>query len=534
MPPRKPRPRSEDLAPPAAVPSGVPGPVDREHFLDAQRRNRRASWRASLFAPVAVAVSGVPLCAIVTPMLYVPLLVVAHVAAAAGVLPPALWDTLYETTHLLPKLWNQLWHDGPPVSWRLVATMLVVPGAVAMFVAWLAIRATLRATWAGGVLRGMHARRPDPAALEEHRVVNVVEEIAVAAGIRPPRVLIAEVTSPNALVLGLGVNDATIVMTRGLLGALTRDELQAVAAYCVASVANGDLKIAATFMSVFHTWGALGLLTDAPFMPGNRAALRTVAGTLWHSLLRPSNDRAARAARRRAADLLLMRASLEGSVFGGEDDDVVVLSGQFHPLTGCFVYLPLLVTLGLASIVFRATIELCTALIFGPVMAWLWRSRRNLADATAVELTRDPEALAHAVRKLSGPPGVTPEAAPFSFLCFVRATKTPKSARDVPDVPAVTNYVIGMLPDPEDRLARLRAIGASYRELSDAARTPPPVPGDLRFVLLWGAAAVSLVAFLMVLNVVTTGALLWGVWALLGVVFVTIPGWVAALVSRID
>ena len=39
------------------------------------------------------------------------------------------------------------------------------------------------------------------------------------------------------------------------------------------------------------------------------------------------------------------------------------------------------------------------------------------------------EALAHAVQKLSGPPGVTPEAAPFSFLCFVRATKKAAGAR---------------------------------------------------------------------------------------------------------
>ena len=127
------------------------------------------------------------------------------------------------------------------------------------------------------------------------------------------------------------------------------------------------------------------------------------------------------------------------------------------------------------------------------------------------------------MQKLSGPPGVTPEAAPFSFLCFVRATKTPKSARDVPDTPAVTNYVVGMLPDPEDRLKRLRAIGASYRELPDAARTPPDTGDDVRLVLLWGVGAVLLVAFVFALNVVTTGLMLWGVWAVLALVLVTLP-----------
>ena len=102
----------------------------------------------------------------------------------------------------------------------------------------------------------------------------------------------------------------------------------------------------------------------------------------------------------------------------------------------------------------------------------------------------------------------------------------------MPDVPAVTNYVIGMLPDPEDRLARLRAIGAPYRELSDAARTPADTPDDLRVVLLWGAGAILLVAFVFALNVVTTGLMLWGVWALLALIFVRIPAWAAAYLAH--
>ena len=517
---------------PSPAPTGVPGPVDREHFLDAQRRNRRESWRASLFAPIAVAVAGVPLCAIVTPMLFVPLLVAGHVARATGQLAPGAWETLRDAARLLPDAWNWLWHDAAPVSWRFAALVLVVPGAVAMLVAWIVLGATLRRAWAGRVLTRLHARRPDPAALGEQRLVNVVAEIALAAAVCPPRVLVADVASPNALVLGTGVDDATVVVTRGLLGALRRDELQAVGAWCVASVSNGDLRIAATFMSVFHAWGLLGLLTDAPFRARDRAALRTVAATAWRALRHPAGDRAERAARRRAADLLLTRASTEGGAFGA-DDSVMYEGLGGHPLTGCFVQLPLLVTLGLASITFRAALELCAALVFGPVMAWLWRARRHLADATAVELTRDPEALANAVQKLAGPSGVTPEAHELSFLCFVRATKTPQSVHDVPDRLAVTDFVIGMHPEPEQRMARLRAIGATSSDLPAAARTPPDKPGEWRLVILWGAASVLLVAFLMVLNFVTTGALLWGVWAVLGWVFVTLPGWVRAVIARV-
>jgi len=502
----------------------VAGLEDREHFLDAQRRNRRASWRASIFAPVAVAAAGVPLCAVITPALYAPLLLAGHLARAVGALPPAAWQTLHDVAYLVPDTWAQLWDGAGPVPWGFLALLVVVPGAVAMVAAWLLIRATLRRAWVGGALRHLRARRPNVEVPEEQRLVNLVEEIAVAAAIRPPRVLVADVPSANVVVLGLGVDDATVVVTRGLLGTLDRAEQQAVVAYAVASVANGDLRVAATFMSVFHAWGLLGLLTDAPFTPRHRAALRFVARTLR----RPVTDRAARAARRRAADLLLMRTTTEGGAFAS--DDVIGADHHRHPIFyGCLVQLPLLLTLGLASITFRATLELCTLLVFGPVMAWLWRSRRHTADATAVELTRDPEALAGAVRKLAGPPGVTAEAAALSFLCFVRATKTPQSVHDLPQRLAVTEFVVGMHPDPEDRLARLRALGAAGTELPAAARTPPGTAADVRTVLVWSVLAIALVALLLALNFVTTAALLYVVWKVLTLVFVTLPGWVAAL-----
>jgi hypothetical protein len=223
-----------------------------------------------------------------------------------------------------------------------------------------------------------------------------------------------------------------------------------------------------------------------------------------------------------------MRTTAEGGAFAS--DDVIGADGDRHPIFyGCLVQLPLLLTLGLASITFRATLELCTLLVFGPVMAWLWRSRRHLADATAVELTRDPEALAGAVRKLAGPPGVTPEAAPLSFLCFVRATKTPQTVHDLPQRLAVTDFVVGMHPDPEDRAARLHALGAASAEVPSAARTPATTAADIRTFLLWGVLAVALVALLLVLNLVTTAALLYVVWKVLTLIFVTLPGWVAAL-----
>jgi Zn-dependent protease with chaperone function len=510
---------------PAAAGEGVPalpGPADREHFLDAQRRSRRAGRRAAVFAPLAVAAAGVPLCAVLTPALYAPLLVVGRVAEAMGRLPPAWGRALHEVAHLLPDLWARLRGAGV-VPWGTLALLLVVPGAVVMLLAWAVIRVRLRRAWVGRALRRLRARRLDLGVPAERQLANLVEEVAVAAAVRPPRVVVAELSEPNALVLGLDVNDATVVVTRGALEALDRAQLQAVIAHAVASVANGDLRVAATFMSVFHAWGLLALLTDAPFTGRHRRALRHVVRALRSRGRGPR----ARRARRRAAELLLTRATSEGGAFANDDPITEVASG--HPLVGCLVKLPLLLTLGLASITFRATLELATLLVFGPVMAWLWRARRRLADATAVELTRDPEALAGAVRRMAGPAGVTPRAYPLSFLCFVRATPTPTSARDpLTHAPAITEFVVGMQPDPEDRLARLAALGAADASVPRAARTPPDTARDVRDLLVWGTGTIVLVAFLLALNLATTAALLWLVWALLTAVLTTLPARLAA------
>ena len=61
--------------------------------------------------------------------------------------------------------------------------------------------------------------------------------------------------------------------------------------------------------------------------------------------------------------------------------------------------MPLIATLGLASIAAKQSIGLFTTLVLGPWLAAMWRARRRLADATAVQLTRNPAALARAVKR---------------------------------------------------------------------------------------------------------------------------------------
>jgi len=76
----------------------------------------------------------------------------------------------------------------------------------------------------------------------ERRAANVVEEVAIAAGAPVPAVAIIDDAALNCMTAGSKPTDATIAVTTGLLGALDRQELQAVAAHELAHIINGDLR----------------------------------------------------------------------------------------------------------------------------------------------------------------------------------------------------------------------------------------------------------------------------------------------------
>jgi len=90
------------------------------------------------------------------------------------------------------------------------------------------------------------ARLVDPSTgdLLERRLVNVVEEMAIAAGIAVPRVYVMDgESSINAFAAGHSVNDAIVAVTRGTLMRLTRDELQGVVGHEFSHILNGDMRL---------------------------------------------------------------------------------------------------------------------------------------------------------------------------------------------------------------------------------------------------------------------------------------------------
>jgi Zn-dependent protease with chaperone function len=489
----------------------------RLHFLDAQRGHRRTSAVSAALVVVALALSGIPLSVLISPMLLAGAAVVVRLADLVATIPPDLTAWLDRAFRLLPTLWSAVHRPDVDVPWGRLAVLFVLPGTCAMLLLWAWVRLTFRRTGVGGVLRRMGGRPPRLEDLAEQRVVNLVQEVAVAAGVPPPRVLLVDTPAANVAAAGLTMEDAAVVVTRGFVDRLPRDAQQAVIAHVMGSVGNGDLAVAAEILSVLQTWGFVTLMLEAPFLRSSRESLRFVLATA----ARTFRGGAAASDRELALDRLLAGAGHEH----GMDSEELEQLPDVHPLLLLFGYLPLLLTVGLAAIAAKAVIWLFTLVLAGPLVALLWRTRRRLADATAVQLTRHPEALADALRALAGLDVVVPAAVPVHFLFPVwdPAVDRDHSRTDVASV------LLRMQLPLEPRLRRLTRLGAP------AGGAVPEVPGgaageglrDLAAALGWLAVAALLLAALLVLSALAAAGVLYLLGWLLDLVLVRLPSLVS-------
>src|ERR687886_1171685 len=167
---------------------------------------------------------------------------------------------------------------------------------------------------------------------------NVVEEMTIAAGLPMPKVYIIDDTAPNAFATGRDPEHASIAVTSGLLEKLTRDELQGVIAHEMSHVGNFDIRYA---MLVGILVGTTVLISDF-FLRG-----------LW---------------------------------FGGGRGGRREGGGQLQ-----FIMLLIAIVLAILAPLFARLLQLSIS-----------RQREYLADASAVQLTRNPKGLADALQKISG------------------------------------------------------------------------------------------------------------------------------------
>jgi Zn-dependent protease with chaperone function len=193
---------------------------------------------------------------------------------------------------------------------------------------------------------------PDSTDPAERRLLNVVEEMAIAAGLPVPRVyLLGDEAGINAFAAGFTADHAVIGVTRGCLERLTRDELQGVVAHEFSHIQNGDMRLNLRLLGVLN-----GILLIALV---GYAVLRVLSfgGTSSSSSRRSGGD---------------------DNKKGGGALVAVLLIG-----------LALLVIGGIG--VFFARL----------IQAAVSRQREFLADAAAVQFTRNPGGLAGALRKIA-------------------------------------------------------------------------------------------------------------------------------------
>jgi heat shock protein HtpX len=223
---------------------------------------------------------------------------------------------------------------------RLSIQMLpaAIPVALVIAAIWFAI-AWLANQRIVDVLAG--ARRVDRA--EEPVLFDTMEELAISRGLATPRLAVIESPARNAFASGLSREKGAVTVTRGLLESLDRRELRAVLAHELTHIRNGDARlgvVAAVFAGI----------------------ISLVAEIIWRGVGR--------------------------GVIGGRSR-----SRSSSKDKGGGAGALVLVALAVAALAWLLAIALRMALS---------RNREYLADAGAVELTQDPDAMISALRKVSG------------------------------------------------------------------------------------------------------------------------------------
>lgn len=142
-------------------------------------------------------------------------------------------------------------------------------GAYEHALPWLGVLMTLVATglawhaWRAGpkeVLWSVGARELlNPVTDAERQLANVMDEMAIAAGVPRPRLFLVPDPDPNAFATGHGPEDACVAVTEGLLNACSRDELQGVIGHELGHIKNYDVRLMTLLASLV---GAIAILSD--------------------------------------------------------------------------------------------------------------------------------------------------------------------------------------------------------------------------------------------------------------------------------
>jgi Zn-dependent protease with chaperone function len=385
-------------------------PRDRESFFAAQARNRRATWRISVLCALAAALMGIPLALILTPLLYGMALIIADVVNLFAPLPPEFWRQASEVSRFgrIALDWLLQQKAADPQALAIGAGVMLLPGILFSLALWAGVNLMFRRSGTGGAVLALRARDPNPSELKELQLVDVVQEMAIAAGLPAPQVVLIDAPGANAGIIGASPEDARLIVSRRLIEDLSRDELEGAVAHLIGSIGNGDLRISMRMIAVLEACGLLMTVINAPFGPQSRRILWRM---VRYSLLRREGGPQEAAV---VADLLTRSAGLEVD----DIDRFFDATGKKSRLRSIrnFFFFPIFFT----NTAVKLLLWFFSWAVLGPLMGLLWHTRQYLADASAVQLTRDPDGLARALQKLSEEPGEIPGGDWASHLFLVR------------------------------------------------------------------------------------------------------------------
>jgi heat shock protein HtpX len=228
---------------------------------------------------------------------------------------------------------------------------------------------------------------------DDPELFNVVEEMAIAAGIPMPRVYVISDPAPNAFATGRDPQHAAITITTGLREKLTRDELQGVIAHEMSHIRNYDIRL---MLLLTVLVGTVVMLADF---------FRQI---IWYSS--PRSDRRDR----------------DRDKDGGGGAIAVIL-------------IVVAVLLSVIAPILAQLIQLAVS-----------RQREYLADASGVELTRNPLGLADALRKIDDDPDELRVANRGTAHLFI--------ANPIKKFEARAQTAFASHPPIKDRIRRLEAL----------------------------------------------------------------------------
>jgi Zn-dependent protease with chaperone function len=285
-------------------------------FFNSQDKARRKTLRLVLLFSAAV----------------LGLIILTNLVVAAGFVFAQNFNTTIVATDLKARFLEQI----TPVRFGTISAVVVCVVVMASLYKLVVLSSGGRAI---AEMLGGRLVPPMTQDLAERRLINVVEEMAIASGTPVPPVYVMDDEAINAFAAGYSVDDAVLGVTRGTLKHLNRDELQGVIAHEFSHIVNGDSRLNIRLMAALH-----GIL---------------VIGIIGYGILRGMGRTG-------------------GSRRGGSAAPALVMG------------------LGLMVVGYAGT-------FFGNLIkAAVSRQREFLADASAVQFTRQPEGIAGALKKIGG------------------------------------------------------------------------------------------------------------------------------------